>query len=153
MQPATRGGRTETRPPPLQAECSTLWRRGRPSWTICERDNRPPDTFLYVGNEVAIFSNSASFNPTVLLATAEDCEALRETRVGAVRALASCTRPLLHLWKVRTWGNPSTVGFTDAMQDIVITGLFRPGRRHSGVPTVESLSEPWAGSTSGLTKG
>jgi hypothetical protein len=120
-----------------------------PSWTICERDNCPPDTFLYVQNEAAIFSKGASFNPTVLLATAEDCEALREPRVEAVQALVSWTRPLLHVWKARTWGNSSTVGFTDAIQDLVVTGLFKPGKRHSGVPTVDIFSEPWSEARAG----
>jgi hypothetical protein len=122
-----------------------------PSWTVCGTEDRPPDTFLWIQNEAAIFSRSVSFNPTILLATAKDCDALDERRLTAVRALASVTHPLLHVRKERTWGNAWAVGFTDAIQDLVVTGLFRPGKRHGGVPTVDAFAEAWS-EVSGLTR-
>ena len=113
-----------------------------PSWTICEREDRAPDVFASIHNEQSPGS-AVSFNPVVLVAVAGDYATGQEQRSQLLRALRASVNPLLHVWKERPWGRSSGGGFTDAIQDLAFSGLFKPGQRHGGVPSPAIFAETW----------
>ncbi len=118
-----------------------------PSWMVCERENQAPDVFLMVGDEGNIYgAQNLAFNPVVVVAMAvsqgaERLALLRE----AVRQLSRLLRSPLAVWKRRNWGVTTGSGsFTDAIQDLHLSGLFKHGPRHKRPVNARLFEEKWS---------
>jgi hypothetical protein len=111
----------------------------------CGRDYKAPDVFFFLRNEGYWGEDSLTFSPTVLLAVAADLpDAVRHAADLAVGALAGQVRAKLRAFKRRPWAyafGPQMM--TDAIQDIVHTGLFKVGPVQKQRPTLDILAEPW----------
>jgi hypothetical protein len=109
-----------------------LW---APAWSTCERDGRAPDTFVGIHNERFWPEGEelVTFNPVVLLAVATDRgEQVAQNARHAVAVLSTQTAAILCVHQRRRWGQAfGDAGFTDAIQDLLSTGLFRVGSPHS----------------------
>ncbi len=104
-----------------------------PAWTACERENLAPDVFLSIANEsFAGGSREAlSFNPVVVFAVVAELARQQPSEVSAaVSALHELTSAKLIGYKSRPWGKAcGSDGFTNAIQDLTLSGLFKPGPR------------------------
>jgi hypothetical protein len=119
-----------------------LW---APSWNACEREGRPPDVFVSISNESAVHA-TPSFNSVVLLAVIADFARHQpQLTVQVLTVLRRLTLAKLVARSHRPWGKPwGSIGFRDAINDLYISGLFRPGPRHTDqTPTVELFSDSW----------
>jgi hypothetical protein len=120
-----------------------------PAWSTCERDGRAPDAFVGIRNERfwVQAEETVTFNPVVVLAVATD-RGERFTQAGAhaLAVISARTAPVLAVHQRRTWGKASgEVGFSDAIQDLLSTGLFRVGSRHARPVDETTLAEEtWA---------
>jgi len=116
-----------------------------PSWTACEREKTAPDVFLCITNEAVAggFSRILAFNPVVILAVSVDLT--EETRGAARRSalkLASLVQAKLAVTKRRPWGRAvGGIGFTGAINDLGVTGLFKVGNRDQRPVDLATLNE------------
>ncbi len=109
-----------------------------PSWTAAARNGQPPDLYWGVASR-----DHLPFRSVCVLAVAADVvaedEALRcagtlAEDVGAV-CRARCTRP---------WGIPiGGLGYTRAINDLIVVGLLRTGRIREEVPSLAMLDGDW----------
>lgn len=147
----TNGHQKWTHDSPTNAPESSDWKFlnvevWAPSWTICERDNRAPDVYLSIANEGlgAGFNKELSFNPVVVFAVTSELAGSTSSDIdSAVKALANTTNARLCGHKVRPWGKSAGGGFTNSIQDLCISGLFKPGPRHLGSVDFDLLAEEW----------
>jgi hypothetical protein len=117
-----------------------------PVWTACEREGRPPDVFLSVANESSTGGGKGlSFNPVVVFAVASEIARREASLVSRVlSSLGRLASPKLTGQKRRPWGIPfGASGFTNSIQDLAVSGLFKPGRRHEGDAGFHLLAEEW----------
>jgi hypothetical protein len=86
-----------------------------------------------------------SFNPVILFAVTSELARRAASLVSAVMAsLWRLTSPKLVGYKQRPWGTAfGSVGFTKSIQDLVMSGLFKPGRRHGVGVGFHLLAEEW----------
>ncbi|HET8540185.1 MAG TPA: hypothetical protein VFL83_09975 [Anaeromyxobacter sp.] len=137
---------------PRTADASDRWRfldveLWAPSWTAVERERRPPDVFLHVTSGAhSGRKGPLAFEPIVVLAAAVDvgAGAQAEAAVAALREL--CAARLVARSR-RPWGLPfgtSGEGYTNGIQDLASTGLFRPGDRHGRPVDVATLAGEWS---------
>lgn len=121
-----------------------LW---APSWSTCGRDNRPPDAFFSMGNESDRISGAVaqSFSSTCILAVASDsASADNDGAVEAAKAIADVTSSVLRAYCHRPWGiafGAST--YTDSIQDLGLTGLFKPGPYQTWPLSLDILKGTW----------
>ncbi|MCG8591653.1 MAG: hypothetical protein MJE66_20335 [Proteobacteria bacterium] len=117
-----------------------------PSWTVCERESRPPDAFLSISNEKAgrAFRRSARFNPVVVIALARDGDDLREPINAAIETIRRAISAVFVVQKCRPWGFAAGArGFKDSIQDFPHR-LFAAGENpHEKVPSLEIFAESW----------
>jgi hypothetical protein len=118
-----------------------------PGWTVCEREKLAPDVFLSITNESlgGGFSQELLFNPVVVFAVVFELARRKPSEVSAVvsafRELASAR---LVGYKRRPWGKAfGSVGFTNSIQDLAVSGLFKPGPRHAGEFGFHLFAEKW----------
>jgi hypothetical protein len=135
--------------PPRNAEACLfldveLW---APTWTQCEREGRAPDVFLSISNESELGrSDHLLFNPVVVFAVTSELadreQALIAPVLGALRTLTSAK---LVVQSRRPWGKQvGSVGYTNAINDLHVTGLFKPGPRHKqGAVTLDLFADAW----------
>jgi hypothetical protein len=109
-----------------------------------------PDVYLCISNERLSPSSGAveenlHFSSVCLLAVA--CELGEHTREDGRRAATSLVALLaspLTASSKRSWGQKfGSVGFTNAINDLAISGLFNPGPRHATPPTLHMFSGDW----------
>ena len=132
-------GKESTRFAHLEAWC--------PSWSQSKKDDRAPDFFFAIANETRLgrADKKLLFNQRLICAIAKDqgMEAVNELE----RRLARLGRQLSAVVFARTarpWGlSLGGGGFTSALQDMVISHLFKPGDPHTRPLNQESLSEAW----------
>jgi hypothetical protein len=112
-----------------------------PGWGACEREGLAPDVFFSITNEAMSQREGAtlSFNAVVVLAATDEEGAHR-----AAQFLNRALQPLLAVHRRRPWGRSSGTGFTDAIQDLGITGVFKPGERHSKPVDPGLLAGDWS---------
>lgn len=119
-----------------------LW---APSWTTCERESMAPDVFFGLATEGAIGQEAPQrcFGSASILAIANDIDASSNgdrvaQKIGDAVATAFVGK------QVRLWGTPvGDVGFTNAINDLPIAGLFVPGPRHEVPPGPSLLQGDW----------
>lgn len=118
-----------------------------PAWTACEREDLAPDVFLSVADESLEGGprKDLLFNPVVILAVVSELAQRHSTEMdNAVSALRELTAAKLVCYKRRAWGKSvGSDGFTNAIQDLALSGLFKPGPRHKGELGVHLLAEKW----------
>jgi hypothetical protein len=118
-----------------------------PGWTACEREGVAPDVFLSVVNESlgGGYRHELLFNPVVVFAVVSELARRRpsdvSTVVSALRELASAK---LVGYKRRSWGKAfGSVGLTNSIQDLAVSGLFKPGPRHKGEVGFHLFADKW----------
>jgi hypothetical protein len=125
---------------------SEVW---APSWNACERDGKAPDVYLCITNEELSPSSGGAetlkFSSKCIFAVACDLgETVRRDGRRAAKVLSTLLASPLSAACVRPWG--STAGgnsFTNAINDISMSGLFRPGSRHETRPSLSLLKGDW----------
>src|SRR5262249_54771554 len=117
-----------------------------PSWTTVETEDVPPDFFLGVTNKAmgSGHNRQRHFNSVLVAAlrtttSATTLEAFR----GSVRPCAQLVHSPLLAYSRRPWGRAFAGGFTDSIQDLPHTGLFRPGQPHDRPVTIDTLQGQW----------
>ncbi len=85
------------------------------------------------------------FNPVVILAVVSELAQRHPTEVDiAVSALRELTQAKLLAYKRRPWGKSvGADGFTNAIQDLAFSGLFKPGPRHKGELGLDLFADKW----------
>ncbi|HJY75540.1 MAG TPA: hypothetical protein VKE95_02860 [Burkholderiales bacterium] len=118
-----------------------------PAWTVCEREDLAPDVFLSIADESrgGGYGQDLLFNPVVVFALVA---ALAQRQTPEVSAVVSTLRELscakLVGYQRRPWGKPSgSIGFTNSIQDLAVSGLFRPGPRHKGELGFHLFADKW----------
>lgn len=104
-----------------------------PSWSACEKEGAPPDVFFDMSGERygAGGGNDFAFGSAMVLAVASELELETQTKESAL-GIADATKAVLVRRQMRPWGVSTGYGsFTDAIQDLNLTGLFAPGPRHA----------------------
>jgi hypothetical protein len=118
-----------------------------PAWTACERENRAPDVYFCIANESLGGGphQELLFNPVVLLAVWSELAHKNASIVGPVMsALREMMVPKLIGYQQRPWGRAfGPVAFTNSIQDLPMSGLFKPGPRHRGVVGFHLFADEW----------
>jgi hypothetical protein len=118
-----------------------------PSWTVCEKENSAPDFYLSVNNEHPYGeSDKSQFGAIVVVALAmsEGSERLVQLKAAVTEIAAKLNSPFA-VHKRRDWGTPTgNGGFTNALNDLGIIGLFKVGPRHQRPLDVSTFAEQWA---------
>jgi hypothetical protein len=120
---------------------SEVW---APSWTTCEKEHQAPDLYFAIGNEDDYRGRQLSFNSVCVLAIARDRSA-EFTSHGkkAAEALAQILQALVRVHRERLWSYPFGQMSIDAINYLVVTGLFKPGPRHQNPASPLILNGIW----------
>lgn len=118
-----------------------------PMWTICERDGLAPDLFLALADEslLGLPGKTLQFSQRLVCAMATD---MGDDAAAALRlALAQLARKQQAVLFAHTrcqWGHPSAYGgFTRAIQDMLIGGLFRQDDPHARPLDADAFQQAW----------
>jgi hypothetical protein len=118
-----------------------LW---APAWTQCERDRSAPDIFLAIASQSA-FGAAPAFEPVIVLAVFSELSCRENVLVAhVIKRLRELVNPkFAHLR--RPWGRStlSGVGFSDSIQELHVTGLFKPGPRQERPVDLDLFAEAW----------
>jgi hypothetical protein len=122
-----------------------------PSWTVCQRELRGPDVYFAISNEsrptgAGKEGSAAGFNSCCLLAVAGDLPGATSGKAAqAADALALLLDGRLWAHATRPWGSKREPGSlpTNAINDLITSGLFRPGPRQQLPVGVAMLNEGW----------
>jgi hypothetical protein len=126
---------------------SEVW---APSWSACVRNDLAPDVFLSIGNELTgpppyYDPSGLRFSSHCVFAVASDLgDGVRLNARRAAITISQLLKSPLAVTDVRPWGRSrGESGFTDAINDLGIVGLFRHGPRHEKSPSIEILQGNW----------
>jgi hypothetical protein len=119
-----------------------------PSWTVCGHEGLAPDAYFAICNASDGSSNPSSeikFNSQCILAVASDMGKGGQA-LNSAKAVASVVDVVLRAHCVRPWGIGSggKLGFSHAINDLAVVGLFKPGPRHQVPASLASLPGDWA---------
>lgn len=118
-----------------------------PSWSVCEKDGQAPDLFLALANEslLGLAGKSLQFGQRLVCAIATDMGAeAAATLRQALAQLAARQDAVVFAHTRRQWGRASPYGgFTDAIQDMLIGGLFQPDDPHARPLDAATFREAW----------
>lgn len=118
-----------------------------PAWTVCEREDLAPDVFLSIANESfgGGVRKGLLFNSVVILAVVSELAQRHTTELDiAVSALREATGAKLVGYKRRPWGKScGSDSFTNAIQDLAYSGLFKPGPRHEDKLGLHLFADKW----------
>ena len=118
-----------------------------PSWTICEKDDQAPDLFLALANEAlpGRADKSLQFGQRLVCAIATDMgPSAAATLQASLVQLAAQQSPVTFARTHRQWGRASSYGgFTGAIQDMLIGGLFQSGDPHARPLDAATFREVW----------
>ena len=117
-----------------------------PAWTVCEKDDQAPDVFLALANEslLGLQGKTLQFSQRLLCAIATDMGADADAALRqALAPLAAQQNAVLFARTRRQWGRASGAGFTDAIQDMLLGGLFRQDDPHARPLDAQALREAW----------
>jgi hypothetical protein len=118
-----------------------------PSWTVCGRELQAPDVYFAMRNEAdppaaPARRKALCFNASCILAVASDVEAaVGEQLARSARGLALITQSVVRAHTVRPWARGPA--YTTAINDLIVTGLFRPGPRQQIPVTLSMLNGSW----------
>jgi hypothetical protein len=116
-----------------------------PSWTSCEREGLAPDVYVAIRNEKSAPTQQVTFNPIFILAVALDADVQIVSKAQSSAEMISETlNYILRVRCARTWGvRFGNMGFTNAIGDLFVGGLFKPGPRNQKPPSIEMLEGSW----------
>jgi hypothetical protein len=135
---------------PRTLESSPSWRfldteLWAPAWTQCERDISAPDIFMAIASQSA-FGAAPAFEPVIVLAVVSELSCRENLLVARViKRLRELVNPKLVAHLRRPWGRStlSGVGFSDSIQELHVTGLFKPGRRQERPVDLDLFADTW----------
>ncbi|PHV27161.1 hypothetical protein CSQ93_14765 [Janthinobacterium sp. BJB426] len=117
-----------------------------PSWTTCEKDDQAPDLFLALANESLLgrAGKTLQFSQRLVCAIATDMgpDAAAALRLSLAQ-LAVQQDAVVFARTQRQWGRAAYGGFTGAIQDMLIGGLFQPDDPHARPLDASTFREPW----------
>jgi hypothetical protein len=119
---------------------SEVW---APSWSVCQREALAPDVYFAMNGAVGGSPNrngGHAFNSYCILAVASDSGKADDAQKSA-EAVATAVHAVLRAHCVRRWGR---VEGNNAINDLAVTGLFKPGPRHQTPVSLLSLAGTWA---------
>jgi len=119
-----------------------LW---APAWTQCERERSAPDVFMSIASEGA-FVSTPSFEPAILLAVVSELSRRENLLVAhVIERLRELVDPKLVAHLHRPWGRAALggIGFSNSIQDLHVSGLFKAGRRHEREVDLDLFAETW----------
>ncbi len=113
-----------------------------PSWSICGRDGLAPDVYFSMMSEP---NEKLSFSSTCLLAVASDLGQPDEAWQAA-DAIAATVQAVFRAHCIRQWGGHLHDGMLrlNAINDLLVSGLFKPGQKHLALPSLAVLQGTWA---------
>ena len=118
-----------------------------PTWTVCEKDNQAPDLFLALANEslLGLAGKRLQFSQRLVCAIATDMgPQAAATLQAALAQLAARQDAVVFAHARRQWGRASAYGgFTAAIQDMLIGGLFRQDDPHARPLDDTTFREAW----------
>lgn len=117
-----------------------------PTWTVCEKEQLAPDLYLSLANEALLNrpDQPLLFGQRLVCAVATDLGPQAAARARqALAALAVRQQAVLFAHTRRPWGHAAFDGFSQAIQDLLIGGLFQPGDVHARPLDAASLCECW----------
>jgi hypothetical protein len=122
--------------------CTEVW---APSWNQSARDKMPPDVFFMFHNRINPLKplSEYSFGTIVILAIRNETEIHNADQF--LSELRKLIMPILSGYKLRSWGIATGFNnaFTNAIQDMGITGLLKTGDWQHKELNSESLVEKW----------
>jgi hypothetical protein len=118
-----------------------------PSGAVCERERLAPDVFFATSaasHPSPDFRSELKFNSQCILAVASDRGEVGQARTSA-EAVASAVEAVLRGRCVRPWGiaDPRYSGYSNAINDLAIVGLFKPGPRYLAPVSLAILDGDW----------
>ncbi|MDN2709458.1 hypothetical protein O0880_08510 [Janthinobacterium sp. SUN118] len=117
-----------------------------PAWTTCEKDDQAPDLFLALANESLLgrAGKTLQFGQRLVCAIAADMgpDAAAALQTSLAQ-LAARQEAVVFARTRRQWGRAAHGGFTDAVQDMLIGGLFRQDDPHAHPLDAQAFREPW----------
>jgi hypothetical protein len=121
-----------------------LW---APSWTICRKEGVAPDVYFAFSNEgFEGFKgdySSLTFNPYLALGVAEQSTVGKLCEDVAAN-LAQVLNARLHAYQKRNWGLAvGDFGFSDAIGDLMVSSVFKPGPVHRMQPSLDLFRGNW----------
>jgi hypothetical protein len=119
-----------------------LWVPGKKE---CESKNRPPEFFMGIRNENALFRNPV-FSPYIVVAV--DANVSGRILAAAnrfVENLATKVNAELRARTIRPWGIPfGRDAIVKSIGDLLVVDAFKVGKIHNQKPTLESLEGKWS---------
>jgi hypothetical protein len=118
-----------------------------PSWSACQGELLGPDVYFAVSGESAASSkpnDQLNFGSTCIMAVASDMGQGDQARQTA-ESIASTLEAMLRAHCVRPWSRSVGDGalHQNAINDLVVVGLFKPGPRHRAPVSLSSLAGAW----------
>lgn len=118
-----------------------------PTWTVCEKDDQAPDVFLALANEslLGLAGKPLQFSQRLVCAIATDMgPQAAATLQAALAQLAARQDAVVFARTHRQWGRASAYGgFTAAIQDMLIGGLFRQDDPHARPLDDGAFQDAW----------
>ena len=122
-----------------------LW---SPDWNISEREQLAPDVFFAIRNEVSSHRKTPiKFNQIIIFAVSIDAgEVIRADARKWVQELSVKLGSPLTVYQERAWGKAfgGSGGFSNSIQDMASTGLFKVGDYHNRPVDLETFVESWS---------
>ncbi|MCC7642381.1 MULTISPECIES: hypothetical protein [unclassified Janthinobacterium] len=118
-----------------------------PTWTVCEKDDQAPDVFLALANESLLgrAGKSLQFGQRLVCAIATDMgSAAAATLRQSLTQLAAQQDAVVFAHTQRQWGRAAYGGFTGAIQDMLIGGLFQPDDPHARPLDDTAFQDVWS---------
>ena len=119
-----------------------------PTWTTCEKDGQAPDVFLALANEslLGLAGKSLQFSQRLVCAIATDMgPQAAATLRQSLEQLAAQQDAVVFAHTRRQWGSASPYGgFTGAIQDMLIGGLFQPDDPHARPLDAATFRAAWS---------
>jgi len=116
-----------------------------PSWSTSVKEKLAPDFYFAVRNERSLGQSLVAFNPVVIIAVATDQgqEAVSEGE-SIAKAISDEVNAAVRGHCVRPWGRRvGSQSYADAINDLCVTGLFKPGPRHQHPVSLDLFADRW----------
>ena len=121
-----------------------LW---SPDWNVSVRAKLAPDVFFALNNQISSHRKTPiKFNQIIIFAVSVDAgETIRANARKWVQELSLKLNSPLTAYQERAWGKAfgNSGGFSNSIQDMASTGLFKVGDYHNRPVNLETFEEPW----------
>ncbi|MGB4812754.1 MAG: hypothetical protein WBP13_09805 [Methylophilaceae bacterium] len=116
-----------------------------PTWGACEKEDQSPDLYISIGNEAySTPQEKLLFHAVVILAVETSvAEANKAIMDELVNKISTVTDVKLKVFKQRKWGKEAFGGFTSAINDMGICGLFKVGKPYERPLDLDTFQAKW----------